>query len=45
MLRILVPLKGYRHFVAADSYENNTIAQFLGLETALDSDTACRFPS
>ncbi|HEX5276281.1 MAG TPA: ATP-binding protein [Fluviicoccus sp.] len=39
MLRILVPLKGYRHFVAADSYENNTIAQFLGLETALDSDT------
>jgi len=39
MLRLLVPLKGYRHFVAADGYENTAIAQFLGLETAVDGDT------
>lgn len=39
MLRLLVPLKGYRHFIAADGFENTAIAQFLGFETALDGDT------
>jgi hypothetical protein len=39
MLRIIVPQKGYRHFVGADGYENNTIAQFLGLDTSFDSDS------
>ena len=40
MLRILVLQKGYRHFVGVDGYENNTIAQYLGLETCFEGDAA-----